>query len=69
MVQFSPFETRGDAAEGTLLAVAHPLDTHIFLHGDEPAERMEKLLVMAQNTCYLHALLAEPLEPVLELDL
>ena len=69
MVQFSPFETRGHAAQGTLEAVAHPLDTHIFLHGDESAERMEKLLVMAQNTCYLHALLAEPLEPVLELSL
>jgi uncharacterized OsmC-like protein len=69
MVQFSPFETLGSAAAGTLRALAHPMDTHIFLHGDETDERMEKLLVMAQNTCYLHALLAGRLEPIVELEL
>ena len=68
IVQTSPFELTGSAVAGTLRAVAHRLDTHIFLHGEESDERMEKLLVMAQNTCFLHALLAAPLEPVLELE-
>lgn len=68
MVQTSPFEIAGSAAAGTLRAIAHPLDTHIFLHGEETDERMEKLLLMAQNTCFLHALLAAPLEPALELE-
>ena len=69
MVQYSPFELQGSAVAGNLAAVAHPMDTHIFLHGDESDERMEKLLVMAQNTCYLHALLAGSFEPRLELEL
>ena len=69
MVQTSPFEIAGSAAAGTLRAIAHPLDTHIFLHGEESDERMEKLLLMAQNTCFLHALLAAPLEPALELEI
>ena len=68
MVQTSPFELAGSAAAGTLRAIPHPLDTHIFLHGEESDERMEKLLLMAQNTCFLHGLLAAPLEPVLELE-
>ena len=69
IVQYSPFELTGSAAQGTLVARPHPMDTHMFLHGDESDERMEKLLSMAQNTCYLHALLHEPLEPVFELHL
>ena len=69
MVQTSPFEIQGGVAAADWRAVAHPMDTHIFLHGEESDERMEKLLVMAQNTCYLHALLAGALEPVLELEL
>jgi hypothetical protein len=69
IVQYSPFELTGSAAQGTLVARPHPMDTHMFLHGEESDERMEKLLSMAQNTCYLHALLHEPLEPVIELHL
>ena len=69
MVQFSPFETLGSAAAGTLRALAHPVDTHIFLHGDETEERMEKLVAMAHKTCFLHALFASRLEPIVELEL
>lgn len=68
IVQDSPFETTGNAAQGTLRARAYPMDTHIFLHGEESDERMEKLLIMAQNTCYLHALLHDPLAPQIELE-
>ena len=67
MVQYSPFEVVGAGASAK--AIAHPLDTHVFLHGDDTDVRMEKLLVMAQNTCYLHALLHNPFEPVVEIEL
>ena len=66
VVQYSPFEL--SAAGGTVRAIAQPFDTHVFLHGDDTDERMEKLLVMAQNTCYLHALLDGPFEPLLEIE-
>ena len=66
IVQDTPFELVNEA--GSLKAVAHPLDTHIFLHGEESDERMEKLLVMAQNTCFLHGLLAHPRDPVVEVE-
>lgn len=69
IVQYSPFELVGSATQGTLVARPHPMDTHMFLHGEESDERMEKLLSMAQNTCYLHSLLHESLEPVFELYL
>ena len=69
MVQYSPFELTGSAAKNSLRALAHPLDTHVFAHGDDTDERMEKLLVMAQNTCYLHALLHNPFEPVVAVTL
>ena len=67
MVQLSPIELAGSAREPR--AIAHALDTHVFVHGDEPDERMEKLLTMAQNTCYLHALLHNPFEPVVRVEL
>ena len=38
-------------------------------HGDDTDDRMERLLVMAQNTCYLHALLHNPRDPTLEIEL
>lgn len=69
VVQSSPFEIQGSVAAGDLHAIAHPVDTHIFLHGEESDERMEKLMVMAQNTCYLHALLAGALAPVVDIEL
>lgn len=67
IVQDAPFEVVNEG--GVLKALAHPLDTHIFLHGEESDERMEKLLVMSQNTCFLHGLLAHPRDPVVEVEL
>ena len=69
IVQDGAFGLSGTAAEGNLRGQAHPLDTHIFLHGEESDERMEKLLTMAQNTCYLHALVHAPLEPEVVLEI
>lgn len=50
------------------VAVAHALDTHVFVHGDESEETMERLVQMAANTCYLHAALHGALEPVVALE-
>ena len=57
IVQLSPFAWATDGR-----AMALPLDTHVFVHADESDETMERLLVMAANTCYLHAALGGALE-------
>jgi len=67
LVQDSPFELVGSGRD--LRAVMHPIDTHVFVNGDDTDERMEQLLVMAQNTCYLHALLHDPFDPILEIEM
>lgn len=66
MVQFNPFSLRL-ADDGALGADVGPVDTHLFLHGDESDEVMQKLLVMGAQTCYLHAALKAALPPVVEL--
>jgi hypothetical protein len=53
-VQTLPFTFTGD---GALRGGAEPVDTHVFLHGDEPDAVMQSLLEVAENTCYLHAAL------------
>ena len=54
LVQTLPFTLTGD---GALRGGAEPVDTHVFLHGDEPDAVMQSLLEVAENTCYLHAAL------------
>jgi hypothetical protein len=54
-VQTLPYSL--DRSDGTLRGGAEPVDTHVFLHGDEPDEVMQMLLEVAENTCYLHAAL------------
>lgn len=51
------------------IALAHALDTHVFVHGDEPEAVMEWLLQMAADTCYLHAAFHAALEPSVTLEL
>jgi hypothetical protein len=57
MVQTLPFTLQGDAAAGTLRGGVEPVDTHVFLHAEEPDAVMQNLLEVAENTCYLHAAL------------
>lgn len=63
VVQHSPYRLAGAAEDWSLAGEAGPVDTHLFLHGDEPDEVMQKLLVMGAQTCYLHAALRSSLEP------
>lgn len=60
LVQFTPFNG-GDQA------VAEPIDTHLFLNGDAPAETHVNLLTVAARTCYLHAASKTPTEPNLKI--
>ena len=62
LVQVSDCEIAGGVAQ------PHALDTHVFVHGEEPDAVMERLVEMAANTCYLHAALHAALEPTLELE-
>lgn len=56
VVQINPF------VAGTR-AGALPVDTHLFVNADEPDDVMQKLLLYAANTCYLHAALGGALMP------
>jgi hypothetical protein len=66
LVQYSPFSTVLE--NGMLVGKAGPFDTHLFLHGEEPDSVMQKLLVMAARTCYLHAALRSTLPPILTIE-
>ena len=54
-VQTLPFTLAGNAAGGTLRGGLEPVETHVFLHAEEPDAVMQNLLEVAENTCYLHA--------------
>ncbi len=68
-VQTLPFTLAGDSAAGTLAGGLEPVDTHVFLHAEEPDEVMQNLLEVAENTCYLHAALRNSLPGRVELEL
>jgi hypothetical protein len=60
LVQLTPFR-------GGKKAVAEPIDTHLFLNGEAPAETHVNLLTVAARTCYLHAAAKTPTEPNLRI--
>ena len=63
LVQLNPYSLSGNGADRTLRGSAGPVDTHLFLNGNEPDEVMQKLLLYSARTCYLHATLASAYEP------
>jgi hypothetical protein len=67
VVQYNPYRLSGAAEDWSLAGEAGPVDTHLFLHGEEPDEVMQRLLVMGAQTCYLHAALRSSLAPELSL--
>ena len=68
LVQFNPYTVQGAAADGTARGGIEPVDTHLFLHGEEDDATHEKLMRIAATTCYLHATLASALEPELAIE-
>lgn len=61
LVQLTPF-TIDDDGRG----VAHPADTHLFLSGDEDDATFERLMKIAEKTCYLHKTMSDALEPTIK---
>lgn len=59
LVQYTPFTLEGDPADGSWKGDIEPVDTHLFLSGDEDDETHEKLMKIAATVCYLHATLAD----------
>ncbi|MBS28613.1 MAG: hypothetical protein CL566_06770 [Alphaproteobacteria bacterium] len=59
LVQYSPFPLSGNPADGSWAGDIEPVDTHLFLSGDEDDATHEKLMKIAATVCYLHATLAD----------
>ena len=62
LVQNIPF-TLSTTDDGELIGGAEPADTHLFLSGDEDNETFERLMKIAERTCYLHKTMSDVLEP------
>ena len=60
LVQFTPYIAGANA-------VVEPIDTHLFLNGEAPAETHLQLLTIAARTCYLHAASKTATEPNLRI--
>ena len=55
IVQNSVFYAGETPPEGTGMASAEPVDTHVFLTFDEPTEVAQKIVFMGERTCFLYA--------------
>ena len=64
LVQYTPFmlEADGDGVRG----IAGPADTHLYLSGDEDDDTFERLMKIAERTCYLHKTMSDALEPTVK---
>ncbi|HCP01522.1 MAG: hypothetical protein CL573_03145 [Alphaproteobacteria bacterium] len=69
LVQYSPFTLSGDPADGSWTGDIEPVDTHLFLSGDEDGTTHEKLMKIAATVCYLHATLADSVESDVRISL
>lgn len=67
LVQASPYTLTGTPA-GLWRGGVEPVDTHLFLNGEESEEAYEKLMIVAAKTCYLHATLGATLPPDIEVE-
>ncbi|WP_084285448.1 hypothetical protein [Polynucleobacter kasalickyi] len=69
MVQVNPFHLHGSTSQHHLKAFADPVDTHLFLNGEEADDVMQNLLTMGAKTCYLHAALSTQIIPQISIYL
>jgi len=49
-------------------AIAHPVDTHLFVEMDEPAGEAQTLLSMSEQTCFLHAAMRNEVPGIIQLQ-
>ena len=68
IVQSSPYSITGGPAHDDWSATAEPIDTHLFLSGEETEEAYENLMNVAARTCYLHAATGATLPPELTIE-
>lgn len=61
LVQYTPYTL--DVDGGNIRGGAEPADTHLFLSGDEDTETFERLMRIAEVTCYLHKTMSDTLDP------
>lgn len=66
LVQYSPYRVSAD--ETQLIGHADPVDTHLFLNGQEADETYETLMRIAARTCYLHATLGSVVDWSLKVE-
>ncbi|MDH5535417.1 MAG: OsmC family protein, partial [Betaproteobacteria bacterium] len=69
LVQYSPYAVTGSAKDASWRGGVEPVDTHLFLNGEESDETHERLMNIAATTCYLHATLVSQLAPVVSVEL
>ena len=63
LVQLTPFSLDENG-----VGSAHPADTHLFLSGDEDDATFERLMKIAERTCYLHKTMSDALEPTIKVQ-
>ena len=68
VVQSTPYALSGSPRDGSWSGIADPVDTHLFLSGDESEDMYEHLMKVAARTCYLHAALGAPLPPEVTIE-
>lgn len=68
LVQYTPYTLTGRIADGTWQGTQEPVDTHLFLSGDESDETHERLMNIGAAMCYLHASLGSANEPVVNVE-
>ncbi|MFQ5650305.1 MAG: OsmC-related (seleno)protein [bacterium] len=57
IVQDTSFSFSGSREDTTLVAAAHPVDTHVFIESRESEETAQRVVRMGAQTCFLHAAL------------
>ena len=69
IVQYAPYSLTGSIADGTWTGTQEPVDTHLFLSGDESDETHERLMKTGATICFLHASLRAANEPIVSIAL
>ena len=67
LTQTIDFEVSEEA--GVQIGKMGAVDTHLYMNGETSEDEYERLLELSARSCYLHATLATPLEPKLEIQL
>ncbi len=69
LVQDLHLSAAGATGGGGMAAFAAPLDTHVHLHAPQDESFAHEALIMAEQSCYLHALCRMPMKPRLRVSI